>query len=808
MLTSIPTRFGYIFLLLVLAPALPLTAQSDRSTRAVLADADKLYESEQYNLASQLYRELSDNNLKNSGVDYRLAESYRNIFNYKEAEAYYLKVHYQAPGEFPLALYYYALMLKYNGYFDESIVYFDAFVSEHQRDAALKEYVEQAQIDRAGGEMAKTEVSESSRVLYPLLSLNLNSVFNDYAPAVRDSTSLVITSGRVASNRQSIDERFGEAFTDNYYFEKQGAAWTDKTKQVFSITNTRFNDGSGCFNNKGDKYYFTACGVDGPQCKIYVSAYRSNRWEEPVPLNTNINLKATESKHPAVSHGGDTLIFSSNRSGGQGHFDLWMSINAGDENWGPAMNMGGAVNTKLNELSPSFTAFSHVLFFASDGHLGYGGLDLYMLKRLSGGEELVYNLDAPFNSNRDDCFVSFGDHQLFWSSNRGEGEGGFDVLSVKIPSVLAFISRLSLKKRSAHRDSNLKSKSGQEQRLNLAVSSVEDRIDYDNLVYDKKQIVDEMIRSRGENITITSEQFHLSQPEFERLKRIADARYQQLRFKRQGYLATVSAPDNAREGVTVQGTLIDSLTRGTLTLRVMLTDSLGEVIKITSSNAGGKFRFTDVSSGQPLYLKLEKPVDRVDVHPIVIDLKIEAEVQEQLTPVENVYFDFNHYDIRPEAGKVLDVLAALLIRNPGAQVEIYAFADDRGSNAYNLHLTQKRGQSVVGYLRQKGVDETGLAVIAKGKQLQQETDTELQRQYNRRVEFSLNGAGQSALDQVKTYILRKGSDWSTLSNITGVSKDMLKQLNGARGDAVQALQPVRIPERGAKVPADLFFIGH
>jgi outer membrane protein OmpA-like peptidoglycan-associated protein/tetratricopeptide (TPR) repeat protein len=794
----------YILLLLFL-PTAYLVAQSDRSTRAVLADADKFYEGEQYNLASQLYRELSDHNLKNPEVDYRLADCYRYIFNYKEAEAYYLKVHYQAAKEFPLALYYYALMLKYNGHFDESIVYFDAFIGDHLNNAALKEYVEQAQIDRAGSETARGEVAEPSRVLYPLVTLPLNSPYNDYAPAVRDSTTLVITSGRVASNRQSIDERFGEAFTDNYYFEKQGNTWSDKTKQLFGITNTRYNDGSGCFNSKGDKYYFTVCGAEGPQCKIYLSAYRNGKWSEPQALNDNINFKNTESKHPAVSHGGDTLIFSSNRGGGQGHFDLWMSINAGNDNWGPAMNLGSAVNTKLNELSPSFTAFPNVLFFASDGHQGYGGLDLYMLKRLSSGEQLVYNLDAPFNSNRDDCFISFSDRQLFWSSNRGES---FDVLSVKIPSVLAFISRLSLKKRSARNDINLKSKTAQEQRLNLAATSVEDRIDYDNLTYDKKRLVDAMIQNRARNVSSTADQFHLTQQEFELLSRIADVRYQQLKLKQKGYLTHVPVKGEFKGELTIQGVLVDSLTQEMLALRVMLTDSLGEVLKITGSNGAGKFRFTGVSSDQPLYLRLEKQPERDGLLPVVVGLKIEAAAVEENLPVENVYFDFNHYDIRPEASRALNALADLLIRTPGAQVEVYAFADDRGSNAYNLQLTQKRGQAVVDYLRKQGVDETGLVVIAKGKQLPQETDTELQRQYNRRVEFLLNGRGQSMLESVKTYIVRKPSTWSALAGITGVDKNTLKILNGALSDDVQAFQPVRVPERGAKIPADLFFIGH
>lgn len=801
-----PLYFIRVVLVLVLTMGLwaPLAAQGDRSSRVTLQDADKFYEEEQYNLASQLYRELSDQNIKNSDVDYRLAECYRKIFNYKEAEAYYLKVHFQSPKEFPLALYYYALMLKYNGHFDESILYFDAFLAAHLNDGAQKEYVEQAQIDRAGSETALS--AEPVKTLYPLQPLPLNSAFNDYAPAVRDSLSLVITSGRVESNRQSIDERFGEAFTDNYYFEKQGNAWIDKTKQLFSITNTRYNDGSGCFNSRGDKYYFTVCGVDGPQCKIYLSVYKNNKWSEPAPLNANVNFKATESKHPAVSHGGDTLVFSSNRGGGSGRFDLWMCINSGNENWGPAINLGSAVNTKLNELSPSFTAFPNILFFVSDGHQGYGGLDLYMLKRLSTGEELVYNLDAPFNSNRDDCFISFSDRRLFWSSNRHEGEGGFDVLSVRIPSVLAFISRLSLKKRSARGDINLKSRTNQDQRLNLATSSVEDRIDYDNLTYDKKRIVDAMVQNRALSQPYTADQFHLSHQEFETLNRLAGSRYEELKLNRRGFLARIPVSRNS-QGSTVQGMLVDSLTQEPLAWRVMLTDSLGEVLKTTGSNAAGKFRFTGVSPQQPLYLRLEKPVDRPGVRPMVVGLKIEAS-QQQNTPVENVYFDFNHYDIRPEAGKALDALAALLIRNPGIQVEVYAFADDRGSSAYNLQLTQKRGQSVVNYLRQKGVDETGLAIIAKGKQQQQETDTELQRQFNRRVEFSLNGSGVPALDAVNTYILKRRSDWSTLAGITGVSKEVLKQLNGAIADEVQAFQPVRVPGQGARVPADLFFIGH
>lgn len=790
-------------LFLVLGFVLNGFAQGERAINSLRLEADKFYEEEQFNLAAQYYRELADLNVKDAEVSYRLADCYMKLFNYAEAEVYFLKVHFLAPEQFPLALYHYALMLKYNANFEESIQYFDEFVAKHQNDKQLKDYVEQALIDKAGSETARDELKDAPS--YKLMPLNLNTQYNDYAPAVRDSTTMVITSGRIASNRQSIDERFGEAFTDNFYFEKQSGSWQDKTKALFAITNTKYNDGSGSFNSKGDKYYFTVCGMDGPQCKIFVTSFKNNKWSEPVVLNTNINYRTSEAKHPAISHGGDTLVFSSNRGGGFGKFDLWMSIDAGDDNWGPAMNLGNSINTKLNELTPTFTAYPNVIFFASDGHEGYGGLDLYMAKKLSTGETLLFNLDQPFNSNRDDCFASFSEQQLYWSSNRSEGLGGFDIVGVKIPSVIQFISKLSLKKRNARRDINLKSKTDEAQRLQVQASRLEETIDYDKLSYEKKQIVEQMIQNRIRNNPNAPDQFGVSVSEFQELKKVADERYQELWLKKNGYLTRVKSSVKTTNDLLVTGVLTDSLSGNPIgAQRILLTDSLGEVIKITRSNDNGKFRFTDVSSKGQLYLRLDRTSENIG-KAVIRDLSITGSVEKEVVHVENIYFDFDHYRIRPEAAKVLDELAQHVIKNPGVQVEIFAFADDRGTNDYNLKLTQKRGQSVVDYLAKKGVDQTGLAIVAKGKQEQKEVDVDLQRQYNRRVEFYLNGNSDAFAETSRTYILKKKSDWSALAQVTGVSKEELKQLNGTSSEEVSAFQPVRIPLRVKLKSNDLFF---
>ncbi|HMG93250.1 MAG TPA: OmpA family protein [Chryseolinea sp.] len=776
-------------------------AQSERSIKSLRAEADRFYDEEQYHLAIQYYRELADLDVKDVSLSYRLAECYMKTFNYPEAEAYYLKVYFQAPSQYPLSLYYYALMLKLNASFDEAMEYFAQFIAIHKGNAELKEFVEQAIIDRSGCETAKEDMGSAINTPPPAV-LKFNSAYNDFAPAVKDSSTLVITSGRVSSNRQSIDERYGEGFTDNYYLEKVGSAWTDKTKQLFSITNSKYNDGSGCFNSKGDKYYFSVCGKDGPQCKIYVTSFKDNKWTEPLILNSNINFKSYESKHPAISFGGDTLIFASNRNGGQGKFDLWMSVNSGNDDWGPAMNLGGNVNTKLNELTPALTAFQNVLFFSSDGHEGYGGLDLYMSKTLSTGEIVIYNLGVPFNSNSDDSFLSFADRDLYWSSNRTPGLGGFDILSVRITSPLAFISKLSLKKRNASRNIMLKSKTEESQKINLQATRLEERIDYDQLDSEKKRIVDRMLHNFQQHTPNSPDMFKLPAVEYDALLKIAESRYSDR--QNQGYLAKVRAPLGGEKDFSVTGVLVDSLSgKRPMGRNVLLTDDLGEVLKITRTNAEGKFKFTDVAGSKEFYIRTEPIVP--GEKPIIKDLAIVGSSEQKLVHFENIYFDFDHYRLRPEAIKVLDELAAHLIKNPGVQLEIFAFADDRGTNEYNFKLTQKRGQSVVEYLSSKGVDQTGLAIVAKGKQAPREVDLDLQRQYNRRVEFYLNGNGETFAESSRTYILRRKVDWTTIAEITGISKAVLKEVNGATDEQLKAFQPVRIPNNAKPVSSDLFF---
>jgi outer membrane protein OmpA-like peptidoglycan-associated protein len=802
-------RLFFIHFLLVSSLA---HAQDPKVVSKLTQTGHHYFDHEQYHLAIRNYKEVLRLQVADTRVDYQLAESYRKTFNYSGAETYYLKVVYSDLEQFPLALYYYALMLKLNGNIDESMKRFSEFIGRFDGSEELMEYVDQAFIEKAGAEIAKAQVVDSV-VSHKKLRLPhpINSVHNDFAPAALDSNTLVITSGRIHSNRELIDERFGEAFTDNYYFSKNRSSWIEMTKPYFTITNSNYNDGSGSFTRKGDRYYYTVCGDGGPQCKIVVSKFQGDKWSEPVVLNENINVRNFESKQPGISPGGDTLYFVSNRPGGFGQYDIWYCIDSGDDEWGPAINAGAGINTKLNELSPMPTSYSNVLFFSSEGHTGFGGFDLYMHKKLSSGDSLLFNVGYPLNSSRDDCFIAFEKKKVYWSSNRVDGIGGFDIYAQPITSVISFISKITIASKNSRRDQKLKSRSEGIQQMNLLVSKNEERIDYNTLAYEKKKIVDKMVENKVLNMENRLEHFPgITPDEFALLHRISEDRYVELGV-RQKFATTIltklHSPEDSTKMISITGVVSDSLSRRVLTsVKIFLTDDSGGILKETRTNEHGVFLFTEVPASKKLYLRHDLPEQILK--PVVMNLEIRSSTKYGQVFVENIYFDFNQYQIRPEASRVLDNLASYLILHPGVQVEIFAFADDRGSSEYNIALSEKRGQAVVEYLARKGVDATGLAITAKGKQQPREGINEVERQFNRRVEFYLNGDSHGFGNPAFTYILRKQADWNILSRETGIDQEELKTLNGATtNDNLKAFQPIRLPMHLKEVSPDLFFKG-
>jgi hypothetical protein len=152
-------------------------------------------------------------------------------------------------------------------------------------------------------------------------------------------------------------------------------------------------DGTELFLYKNDNY-------DG---NIYSSTLENGAWTPIKKLNRNINTKFYES-HAAISNDGKKLYFTSNRDGGAGSLDIYLSELDASGDWGPARNLGNTINTPYNEDTPFITANDSLLYFSSEGHISMGGYDNFVSTWLGTSWKTPSNLRAPINTTDDDRF--------------------------------------------------------------------------------------------------------------------------------------------------------------------------------------------------------------------------------------------------------------------------------------------------------------------------------------------------------------------------------------------------------------------
>ena len=173
------------------------------------------------------------------------------------------------------------------------------------------------------------------------------------------------------------------------------------------MVNTVDEEGAPSFDKSGNTLYFTRSqtekGVDA-KVGIFESTLVSGSWGRAVKLSIgNDSLLAA---HPSVSKEGDKIYFVSNRPGGYGGNDIWMSEKTGESKWGEPRNLGSQINTAGNEMFP-FIRDNGELYFSSDSHVGLGGLDIFRATPLEKGQWKVENMGAPINSTGDDFAISF-----------------------------------------------------------------------------------------------------------------------------------------------------------------------------------------------------------------------------------------------------------------------------------------------------------------------------------------------------------------------------------------------------------------
>jgi outer membrane protein OmpA-like peptidoglycan-associated protein len=261
----------------------------------------------------------------------------------------------------------------------------------------------------------------------------INTSLNEYWPGMPfNGKTFVFT--RLMPSPTGLQEDF-------YYSEikqngVQGTGGFVEAKPVPGNINTPNNEGTLSISADGKSLYYSRCNQPGDSgsCDIYVSTLTDRGWEYGSNVGAPINSKSWESQ-PSVSGDGHTLVFSSNRYGGYGGKDLWMSTLKNGV-WSKPINLGASINTVGNEESPFLHYDGQTLYFSSTGLPGYGGIDMFMSRQQpNGGWSTPINLGNIINSQDDDfgMYIDPWGKGGFIQSDRKGGFGGLDIYRFNLP---------------------------------------------------------------------------------------------------------------------------------------------------------------------------------------------------------------------------------------------------------------------------------------------------------------------------------------------------------------------------------------
>lgn len=222
--------------------------------------------------------------------------------------------------------------------------------------------------------------------------------------------------------------------------QDENGAWLAPVELEDEV-NTEFDEGTPSFSKDGNTMYYTYCAQDpeGPRTsEIYISSRSSAKWGKGTRANI-VKDSVTALGHPSISPDGKYLYFVSDAVGGYGGKDLFRARVVSSD-FGPMENLGPDINTPGDEMFP-YVRDSVTLYFASDGHPGMGGLDIFKATLDSTGKWNVENMKAPINSSGDDFGITFAGNKEsgFFSSNRNDARGYDHLYSFELPVITIFI---------------------------------------------------------------------------------------------------------------------------------------------------------------------------------------------------------------------------------------------------------------------------------------------------------------------------------------------------------------------------------
>ena len=367
-------------------------------------------------------------------IIFQIAESYRLSSDVKQSIVWYDRA-IKASYENPIAIYYLAEAKKLMGNYKESIEEYEKYLEKVPGDAKAKKGLKSSK--------QSLEWMDKPTRFEVVNAPIINSPQNDLAPFFSDKkhNQLIFTSSREGSAGSAIHGRSGQNFPDLYMAtrDKKGK-WSEPIPLTENV-NSPESEGASCMNARKNVLYFTRCpvpkeGVSG--CQIYTARKQGLNWSEAEVIEMAGVSDTNTVGHPAISADDKTLVFASDMPGSFGGRDLWYITNLGRGKWSEPVNLGSSINTPDDELFP-FIDQEGNLYFASNGHIGMGGFDIF--KATDAGNKQwgnVENLKYPINSNAHDLSIVYDKDKPrgYLTSSRDGGVGDFDVWEFYLPALV------------------------------------------------------------------------------------------------------------------------------------------------------------------------------------------------------------------------------------------------------------------------------------------------------------------------------------------------------------------------------------
>jgi outer membrane protein OmpA-like peptidoglycan-associated protein/tetratricopeptide (TPR) repeat protein len=679
-----------------------LFALSGIAQTAAINSANKLYFKKLYVQAIPKYESVLKKDSSNSEVLINLGDCYRLTNNNKGQLICYNKLVKTGKAEEIHKLYYGQALME-AGKYDDAKRYMDEFKADGRGEAFSK---------------AITNIQSFSKNAdaYALSEFQYNTTFDDFCATIFLGDKIVFTSTRTKSTW--ITRRHGwtgNSYCHMYLTEKDAFGQYDTPAMFVAEYATKFNDGPFSTSKDGNTIFFTRNGtskkeqsLDGSQkLKIFQANIIKDDLQSLMSLKFNSN--EYNCAHPSVSADGKTLYFASDMGGGQGGMDIWYCKLDASGAWGNPVNMGEKVNTKGNELFPSITD-ENILYFASNGHEGLGGLDVFETKIKEDKAGKVYNMGKPVNSEHDDFAynVYAEGKKAFLSSNRKTGGMNDDIYNVDV-----------LRKVARGKTVNFIVKNKETQEI---LPSTTIKLNTDSFTTNEKgefQFVLEedvnykLLVKREKYFDIEDSLSTKTTPE-------GDEFTKTIELEKDPNLTLLAGIYDAKTGAGIEGVKIK--------IKDLAVSNDFELLK-TEKNGEYKKPLKGKRIGDKLlYLvTIEKDGYVTKTTNFTYEIKKEGEIQmnellaltigkvevgmdlAKMIDIKPIYFDLGKSTIRKDAAIELDKVVAVMKEYPAMIIELGAHTDCRGAAASNLKLSAARAKASAAYIVKQGIDKSRIS---------------------------------------------------------------------------------------------------